>query len=109
DGVRARLEAIFERGGIVPERLRFVPRKRVQEYLQLFGEVDVLLDTFPYASGTTARHGLSMGVPTLTLVTPGSGIQQRAAASALRWAGLDEWIASSEDDFVARAVSLTAD
>ena len=91
----------FWRCGIAEDRLDFRPKRPVYEYLAMHHEVDILLDTFPYTSGTVANHGLWMGVPTLTLA--GRTMPQRLSAAHLGRAGLGEWAAESEDDYVAEA------
>ncbi|MGA8146137.1 MAG: hypothetical protein WB870_01000, partial [Gallionellaceae bacterium] len=87
--------------GIAPERVaieREVPR---EDYLAAHAEVDIILDTFPFPGGTTTCEALWMGVPTLTLA--GATMLGRQGASMLACAGLDDWIASDEEDYVARA------
>lgn len=76
------------------------PRAR---YLAECGEVDFLLDTFPYPGGTTTCEALWMGVPTLTLC--GETMIARQGASLLSAAGLDDWIAHSEEEYLAMAVA----
>jgi protein O-GlcNAc transferase len=77
----------------------FTPRPR---YLAECGEVDIILDTFPYPGGTTTCEALWMGVPTLTLC--GETMIARQGASLLSAAGLNDWIANSEEEYVAMAI-----
>ena len=96
----------FGRYGIATDRLDFRPKRPVYEYLALHHEVDILLDTFPYTSGTIANHALWMGVPTITLT--GRTMPQRLSAAHLGRAGLEEWITESEDEYVAKACYWSA-
>ena len=73
-------------------------------YLAAYAEVDAVLDTFPFPGGTTTCEALWMGVPTLTLA--GESMLARQGAGLLSAAGLPEWIAESEDDFLNKAVNL---
>jgi predicted O-linked N-acetylglucosamine transferase (SPINDLY family) len=93
----------FAQEGIARERLDLRPRVGVSVYMQQHHHVDICLDTFPYAGGTTTRHALWMGVPTLTL--PGDKMPSRAGASALTHVGIDGFIAQSEADFVEKGLS----
>jgi protein O-GlcNAc transferase len=91
-------------GGIDAERVAFrglVPRRA---YLERYGELDIALDTFPFAGGTTTCDAVWMGVPVVTLVGP--TVLQRAGSSVAMNLGLPELVARSEDEFVARAVAL---
>ncbi|SAK99830.1 TPR domain-containing protein [Caballeronia fortuita] len=92
----------FADEGIGRERLTFHPRARMAMYLQQHHHVDLCLDTFPYAGGTTNLHALSMGVPTLTL--PGDTVPSRGGSTTLAHVGLSQFTASSHDDFVAKAL-----
>ena len=95
------------RAGIAVERVTLMPGTDKAQYLAAYGEVDVLLDTFPYPGGTTTCEALWMGVPTLTL--EGSTMLSRQGASMLRSVGLDDWVARDVDDYVERALRLTVD
>ena len=77
-----------------------------EEYLESHSEVDMILDTFPYPGGTTTCEALWMGVPTLTLL--GDTLLSRQGASLLSAAGLGEWIASSKEEYVVKAVALAS-
>jgi protein O-GlcNAc transferase len=98
------------RAGIDPQRVRFVAPATRAAYLEAHADVDLILDTFPYPGGTTTCEALLMGVPTVTLA--GNTLLSRQGASLLHAAGLDDWIARDEDDFVriaqARAANLPA-
>jgi hypothetical protein len=84
------------------ERLDLRLRLDLNAYLKLHDEVDILLDTLPFSSGTTANFALWMGVPTLTLA--GNSLIQRLGASRMAAARLEAFIAETEDDYVDRAV-----
>lgn len=78
-----------------------------EHYLGQYAEVDVLLDTFPYPGGTTTAEAIWMGVPTLALATP--GMLGRQGQAMLENVGLGDWVAHSEDGYVAKASALAAD
>ena len=69
--------------------------------------MDIGLDCFPHNSGTTLIESLYMGVPFVTLAgRPSVG---RLGSCVLQGVGHPEWIAESEDDYVAKAVELASD
>jgi protein O-GlcNAc transferase len=100
DGQPPRLEVWFNNEGIAPDRLKFHPRDSVHEYLALHHQVDICLDPFPYTGATTTCHAMWMGVPTLTLA--GRTVAGRLGAALLTHAGLKEFVAASEQDFVTK-------
>jgi predicted O-linked N-acetylglucosamine transferase (SPINDLY family) len=69
--------------------------------------VDIALDTFPYAGGTTTCDALWMGVPVVTLA--GATAVGRGGVSLLTNLGLQEWIAHSVDEYVAIALKMAGD
>ena len=98
------LRAAAAQHGVDSSRLIFAPRAPVNEYLARFTCADLFLDTWPYNAGSTACDALGMGLPLLTL--PGKTFVSRMAGSLLHHAGLEELIATSADDYVARAIAL---
>ena len=78
-----------------------------QAYLEQYGEVDVLLDTFPYPGGTTTAEAIWMGVPTLSLATP--GMLGRQGQAMLDNVGLGDWVAHSEAEYLEMASALAQD
>lgn len=97
----------FVQEGISRDRLSFRPRSTVPVYLQQHFQVDICLDTFPYTGSTTVLNSLWMGVPTLTIA--GQTMASRAAAAWLSHTGLENFVATDADDFVARGVALASD
>jgi predicted O-linked N-acetylglucosamine transferase (SPINDLY family) len=85
------------------------PEADTRHHLAVYHRVDAALDTFPYAGTTTTCEALWMGVPVITLATPQGLHAQRVGASLLTAAGRPEWIASTADEFVAKAAALAAD
>lgn len=93
--------------GIPSERIRFAEKMSYADYLAAHAEVDIILDTFPYPGGTTTCEALLMGVPTLTL--QGHTFLARQGASLLSAAGLPDWIAHDEKEYLQKAVAHAAD
>lgn len=90
----------FAHEGIEPGRFDFCPRFNMPEYLALHHQVDICLDTFPYGGGTTTAHAAWMGVPTLTLT--GETPPSRSGGTFMNQLRLNDFIATSIDDFVAK-------
>ncbi len=73
----------------------------------VYRQIDIGLDCFPHNSGTTLIEGLYLGVPFVTLAErPSVG---RVGAALLSAIGHPEWIAASEQEYVAKAVGLAGD
>ena len=103
----ARLVDWFAEEGIARERLDFRERASVPVFLQHHHHVDICLDTLPFGGLTTALQSLWMGVPTLTL--PGQTVPGRSGATAMGHAGLEEFVATDEQDYVRRGIAAAAD
>ena len=99
--------ALLAREGVAPERVLFVGRQTVPEYLKLYHHIDVGLDTFPYNGHTTSLDSFWMGVPVITLV--GQTVVGRAGVSQLSNLGLRELIAETPEQFVSIAAALAGD
>jgi protein O-GlcNAc transferase len=98
----------FAAEGIAPERLQFEgPIVSLASHLAQYARIDIALDTFPYVGGTTTTEALYMGVPALTL--RGSGRMLRLGESLLQIAGLPDWIAGDENDYVDKAAAFASD
>ncbi len=93
----------MNQAGLDISRVKLVGGMTIAEYLESYSEVDILLDTFPYPGGTTTAEALWMGVPTLTLST--AGMLGRQGEALMVNAGLPDWVAYSEEEYVEKAVS----
>jgi len=105
--IAAEFEREFARHGIAPGRVELLGAVSFAEYLALHRSVDAILDTFPYAGGTTTCHALWMGVPVISL--PGPTATSRGGASLLAAVGLEQFIAEDPEHYIAIASRLAAD
>ena len=105
--VRARVLAEFAARGVAPGRLELRGGSSHRAFLSQYGDVDMVLDPFPYSGGLTTCEALWMGVPVLTLA--GEIFASRHSVSHLSNVGLADWIAADVDAYVAQAVSRAAD
>ena len=90
-----------------PGRVDFTPFQPRQSYLELYRQVDLCLDTFPYNGHTTSLDATWMGVPVVTRV--GRTVVGRAGWSQLNNLGLPELAAWDDEAFVATAAGLALD
>lgn len=98
----------FATHGIGAERLILVqPTSDRSDHLAAYHRVDIGLDPFPYPGVTTTAEALWMGVPVLSM--QGDRFLSRTAAGIAHNAGLPDWIATSEDDYVAKAIEFSQD
>jgi len=104
--LRESLVASFARHGIHEDQLMVEGSSAYADYLAAYARVDIALDPFPFPGGATTAEGLWMGVPVVTL--KGDRFIAHQGESLLHAAGLPEWIASGEDDYVALALAAGA-
>jgi protein O-GlcNAc transferase len=93
--------------GIEPDRVRTQGRLERDRYWRQFAEVDIALDPFPYAGGTTTCDTLWMGVPVVTLA--GDYGFSRSGVSILANAGLSHLVAQTAADYLSLARGLAGD
>ncbi|MBB1061727.1 tetratricopeptide repeat protein [Marilutibacter spongiae] len=106
---RERIQARFAEAGLPGGRLELRPpvTSSLPAFLAQYADVDIALDPLPFNGGTTTLQALWQGVPVLTL--PGQRMAARSGLSILAAAGLSDWVAETEDDFVNRACHLADD
>lgn len=103
-----RYQRLFETAGIGRDRIRCLGGTHVKRrHFELYGQVDVALDPFPYHGTTTTCEAWWMGVPIVTLV--GDRNASRVGASLSRQMGLDDWVANTPEEYVNIAVSASKD
>jgi predicted O-linked N-acetylglucosamine transferase (SPINDLY family) len=102
--MQERMAARFAEHGITRERLEMGYHSPPWDTLR---GLDIGLDCFPHNSGATLFETLYMGVPYITLAgRPSVG---RLGSCILQGVDHQEWIAGSEDEYVAKAVELASD
>ncbi len=101
---RDRLHATLAAAGIAPARCEFFGFLPFAEYLALHHRIDLALDPFPYAGGTTSCDALYMGVPLVTWAGPAA--LSRGGVSILSALGLPELIGATPEAYVDIAVGL---
>lgn len=75
--------------------------------MEVYEEVDILLDTWPLNGGSATCIGLWMGLPVVTLV--GETGDARYGYDFVSAVGLDQCVAFDEAAYVARAAALAGD
>jgi predicted O-linked N-acetylglucosamine transferase (SPINDLY family) len=97
---------MFEERGIPQNRVDIlddVPAKYGhlpfgKRYLGLYGEIDIVLDTFPWNGHTITCENLWMGIPVVTLT--GGRHVGRIGASVMKAIGLTDLVANTPDDYI---------
>lgn len=107
DKLAAPIAGRFAAAGVDASRIECQGGMPLEAYLSLHKRVDIGLDAFPYAGGTTTLHSLWMGVPVVTL--GGRNVVSRGGVGILSLLGLQELIAQTEDQYVDIALALAAD
>jgi predicted O-linked N-acetylglucosamine transferase (SPINDLY family) len=105
---RSRLTDQFAECGISGDRIEM--RGKIEDsrgHLELYGRLDVALDTYPYHGTTTTCEALWMGVPVVSLA--GRTHVSRVGVSLLHNVGLPELIAETPQQYVQIAADLATD
>ena len=105
---RARLESAFHQQAMALSRHAMtVPWLDAAEWNKLLGRTTAVLDTPGFSGFNTAARALAAGVP--VVAWEGKFLRGRLASGLLRRMGLDRWVASSVDEFVATIALLCQD
>jgi predicted O-linked N-acetylglucosamine transferase (SPINDLY family) len=106
--LKAMLMEQFASHGIDASRIDIIaPPADADSYLGAYHDIDISLDTHPYAGHTTTCESLWMGVPVVTLT--GGTTASRMSASVLHQVGLPQTIAATEDAYVEAAMMTAGD
>ena len=79
-----------------------------QEFAQLYSQIDILMDTFPYSGTTTSCKSLFYSVPIITKYHQDYHVNN-VTASLLINTGFPELVAYSDDEYVNNAIQLIRD
>jgi predicted O-linked N-acetylglucosamine transferase (SPINDLY family) len=77
------------------------------QYMQLYDQIDIFLDSFPYNGHSTMIDALWMGVCPLSL--RGETVVSRGGLSILSNLGLGEHVAKDEDEYLCNATKVAGD
>ncbi len=93
--------------GIPVERVDLLPPTMPRELFSAYGEIDIILDTYPFNGGTTTCFATYSGVPVVS--RKGRALASRMGESVLSNLGLSEWIVGSAREYVGQAIRGAGD
>ena len=100
-----RIEKIFKKNGVLGSVTFYHRIDKLEDHLNLYREIDVALDTFPYNGVTTSFEAIWMGVPVLTMA--GYNFNSRCGESINKNLKMEQMIAKDQSDYVKKAVNLS--
>jgi predicted O-linked N-acetylglucosamine transferase (SPINDLY family) len=92
----------------VESQVKFLNKKNFKnkkDHLDIYKQIDLALDTFPYNGVTTTFEALWMNVPVLVL--KGYNFNSRCGESIIKNCKLDFFLASNRKDYVEKAYYLS--
>ena len=106
--LRDNIKNKFKKNGIEGEKIIFMERlKNYDDHLKMYNNIDISLDTFPFAGATTTFESLWMGVPTITL--SGEIFNSKFGLSINKNLNLDTFIAKDKNDYIEKAKIISSD
>lgn len=105
DMYESRLQYYSRAMNVDASRIVIVCKCSNAEYIDLFGRIDILLDTFPYSGTTTTCNALYNSVPIISLYNKDYHCNN-VSSSLLINAGLGDYVAYSIDEYIEKAVRL---
>ena len=103
-----RLRGVFAVAGVDFDRtVCLIPKLPRDQFFGLMRQSCLMLDTIGFSGFNTALQGLECGLPLVAY--QGEFMRGRLASGLLRRLGLDEWIATSNEEFIAKAIQLVTD
>lgn len=92
----------IKQSGIDLTRVDFFGPAGGTEFFASYNSIDIILDTYPFNGGTTTCFATYMGVPVLSMA--GQSLLSRMGKSVLSNLGLTDWIVTSYDEYVEKAI-----
>ena len=100
-----RIKKIFHEKDVL-DSVKFLNREdKLEDHLNLYKNIDICLDTFPYNGVTTTFEAIWMGVPVITMA--GYNFNSRCGESINKNLKMDSLIAKNTDEYISKAVELT--
>jgi predicted O-linked N-acetylglucosamine transferase (SPINDLY family) len=108
DEIAVRLRKHLQARAVQADRIIIAgPDKEAALHFSRYGQIDIALDTFPYAGTTMTCEALCMGVPLITLA--GNTHVSRVGATLLGAVDLNELVTSSCREYVDAAAAFAND
>ena len=97
----------FFKNGVQDDQL-IINTKRLdrKDLLELYNQIDISFDTFPYSGGTTSLESIAMCVPIITLY--GSLFLSRTGYSVNMNSGLKDWCCKDEEEYIKKAIYFSS-
>jgi len=105
--IKQKYRKLFKERGISMGRVTLMTHvSSREEHMELYTNIDIALDPFPYSGTTTSAEALWMGVPIITLNRVKFPIHAQNVTTSLqsRIPGLKQFIAKTKQEYVDRAV-----
>jgi predicted O-linked N-acetylglucosamine transferase (SPINDLY family) len=100
------LKQEFNKYGVL-DSIIFLEKRKLESHYNLYKQIDIALDTFPYNGVTTTFEAISMGVPVITM--KGYNFNSRCGESIIKNLGIESLIANEEEDYIFKAIKMTDD
>lgn len=105
--LRKQVKEFFAKRGIAEERIKLHGFElKLKNHLDLYNEVDIALDSFPYNGTTTTCEALYMGVPVITF--RGNCHASKVGTSILSAMGLESLIGGDVSEYRKVALNLAS-
>ena len=102
-----RIRKLIEEKGIYKSVIFHKPLKDKKDHLNLYKQIDIALDTFPYNGVTTSFEAIWMGVPVITMA--GYNFNSRCGESINKNLNLEYLIAKDEEEYISKVINLSND
>jgi len=100
-----RMQKLFKKNGVLESVKFFNKKDKLEDHLNIYKNVDICLDPFPYNGVTTSFEAIWMGVPVITMA--GYNFNSRCGESINRNLKMENLIASNEKDYVSKVIDLS--
>lgn len=100
-----RIRKLMEEKGIYKSVIFHKPLEDKKDHLNLYKQIDIALDTFPYNGVTTSFEAIWMGVPVITMA--GYNFNSRCGESINKNLNLEYLIAKDEEEYISKAINLS--
>lgn len=103
--VRAQYRRYFNRRGIADDRIHLYGLLSDHDHLDLYNQIDIALDTFPFNGCITTLEALWMGVPVVSLCQ--ERYVSRVGLTLLKRLGLEFFVSADAHSYAAKVYALS--